>query len=70
MKELKESEEKEMTKKYELIKQDTTNKLTVGKIYTIKDFGNHKSIVNKYDETIQIYVVTDWQIKNMFREVK
>ena len=59
-----------MIKEYELIKQDTSNKLTVGKVYTIKDFGNHKSIVNKHDHTIEIYVVTDWQLKNMFRELK
>ena len=55
--------------KYELIKQDTFNNLTLGKIYTIKDFGNHKSIVNPNDDTIQIYIITEWQLENMFIKV-
>lgn len=59
-------------KKYKLIKQDTFNKLEVGKIYNIKDFGNHYSIMNDAKEEyyqIPLYQINQWQLDNMFEEV-
>lgn len=48
--------------KYKLIKQDTLNKLQVGKIYKIEN-----NILYNDNETIGMYRLTTWQIKNMFK---
>ena len=60
-----------MVKRYKLIKQDTLKKLKLGKIYLIKDFGNRYGIVNTIEEKYQvvIYIINEWQLKNMFEEV-
>lgn len=61
-----------MIKSYKLIKQDTFNKLKLGKVYLIKDFGNCFGIVNTKEEKNQIvmYQITERQLDNMFEEVK
>ena len=61
-----------MVKSYKLIKQDTTNKLKLGKVYLIKEFENCFGIVNTKEEKYQIvmYIITEWQLNNMFEEVK
>ena len=51
-------------KKYKLIKQDTFNKLELGKVYNIKD-----NIIYNDTETVKIFRVTRWQLENMFEEV-
>lgn len=56
-------------KKYRLIVCDTTHKLTIDKIYKIRDFGNHLSIVSDVCDDIELYIVTKWQLDNMFEEV-
>lgn len=56
-----------MLKRYKLINQDTFKKLELGKIYTLLD---NKYIVNDEDQSIKIYYITKWQLKNMFKEVK
>lgn len=48
--------------KYKLIKQDTLNKLQVGKIYKIEN-----NILYNDNENIGMYRLTTWQIKNMFK---
>lgn len=60
-----------MDKRYKLIKQDTFKKLKLGKIYLIKDFRNRYGIVNTTEEKYQvvIYIINEWQLKNMFEEV-
>lgn len=60
-----------MVKRYKLIKQDTLKKLKLGKIYLIKDFENRYGIVNTAEEKYQvvIYIINEWQLKNMFEEV-
>ena len=55
-----------MIKKYKLIVQDTFNKLELNKIYKIK---NNRYIVSDVDDTIILYGVSSWQLKNMFEEV-
>lgn len=55
-----------MIKKYKLIVQDTSNKLELNKIYKIK---NNRYIVSDVDDTIILYGVSSWQLKNMFKEV-
>lgn len=55
-----------MIKKYKLIVQDTFNKLELNKIYKIKD---NRYIVADVDDTIILYGVSSWQLKNMFEEV-
>ena len=55
-----------MIKKYKLIVQDTSNKLELNKIYKIK---NNRYIVSDVDDTIILYGVSSWQLKNMFEEV-
>lgn len=56
-----------MIKKYKLIIQDTSNKLELNKIYKIK---NNRYIVSDVDDTIILYGVSSWQLKNMFEEVQ
>lgn len=56
-----------MIKKYKLIVQDTFNKLELNKIYKIKD---NRYIVADVDDTIILYGVSSWQLKNMFEEVQ
>lgn len=55
-----------MIKKYKLIIQDTSNKLELNKIYKIK---NNRYILSDVDDTIILYGVSSWQLKNMFEEV-
>lgn len=56
-----------MIKKYKLIIQDTFNKLELNKIYKIKD---NRYILADVDDTIILYGVSSWQLKNMFEEVQ
>lgn len=49
---------------YECIKQDTFNKLEVGKQYYIDN-----NILYNDNKTIKMYRITDWQLNTMFRKV-
>lgn len=51
-------------KKYRCIKQDTFNKLELGKIYNIKDYVIYNDFSN-----ITLFHLTRWQLENMFEEV-
>lgn len=53
--------------KYKCIIQDTCDKLKLGKIYKIK---NKRYIVSDIDETIILFGITQWQLNNLFKEVK
>lgn len=56
-----------MIKKYKLIVNDTFNLLELNKIYKIK---NNRLIVSDNDDSIILYGLSNWMIKNMFIEVK
>ena len=55
-----------MIKEYKLIVQDYFKELELNKVYKILD---DRYIVSDNDVTIKLYCVTQWQLKNMFKEV-